>query len=202
MAEADASLLERLRARDEAAFSELVRREHPAMLRVARGLVASVAVAEEVVQETWVAIIEGLARFEGRSSLRTWIFTILVNRARTRASREGRSIAFAELDGETGPSVSGDRFKPDGHWAQPIERFATRGADERLIDAEAAREVERALAALPPAQRTVVTLRDVEGLDAAEVCNVMEITESNQRVLLHRGRTKVRAALERLYSRK
>lgn len=172
------------------------------MVRVALGFVPSRAVAEEVAQDTWLAVIKGLPSFEGRSSLKTWIFTILVNQARTRGRREHRSVPFSSVggdDGDAGPTVDPDRFLSDGqwvgHWSHPPTPFDTTGG--RLEDAETRAVVEQAVAALPANQQRVVWLRDVEGWTAAEVCDALELTEANQRVLLHRGRAKVRAALER-----
>jgi RNA polymerase sigma-70 factor (ECF subfamily) len=198
----EAALVRRLRAGDEAAFEELVRRHHPAMLRVARTYVRDRAVAEEVVQETWLAALAGLDRFEERSSLKTWLFRILANRARTRAVREARSLPFsalaaAEADGDE-PAVDPDRFlDPHGPspWAAPPADW--RGLpEERLLAGETLARVAAAIEALPPAQREVIRLRDVEGWSAPEVAEALEISDGNQRVLLHRARAKVRAALE------
>lgn len=200
---ADGALLDRLRRGDEAAFAALVERHHGAMVRVARGFVPSREVAEEVAQQTWVAVLTGLAAFEGRSSLRTWIFSILVNRARTQGERERRTVPFSALARREAaaddPSVDPDRFlgadSPwPGHWASGPRPFA--GPAERLLAAETRGVVRRAVDALPPAQRTVISLRDLEGWDAPEVCALLGITDANQRVLLHRARAKVRAALE------
>jgi RNA polymerase sigma-70 factor (ECF subfamily) len=166
--------------------------------------VPSRAVAEDVVQETWLGVLQGLARFEGRSSLKTWIFRILTNRARTRGQREGRSIPFSavwnpETD-STEPAVDADRFSPPGsvdagHWvSRPRDWEAL--PEDRLIGQETRAQIQQAIDALPDSQREVITLRDVEGWSAEEVCNVLQISESNQRVLLHRARSKVRRALE------
>ena len=204
LSEADRRLLERLRAGDEAAFMELVERYSGSMLRVARMYVPSQAVAEEVVQETWLGVLRGLDRFEGRSSLKTWLFRILVNRARTRGERERRTVPFATLAGEEaagdGPSVDPDRFMgPDGAhpggWAFPPRRWDT-DPERSLSDAEALELVKAEIDKLPEMQRLVITMRDVEGWSSAEVRHALEISETNQRVLLHRARSKVRAALE------
>jgi RNA polymerase sigma-70 factor (ECF subfamily) len=195
----DLRLVDGLRAGDEAAFVELVRRYGPSMLRVAQLYVRSRAVAEEVVQEAWVGVLNGISRFEGRSSLRTWIFRILTNTAKTRAVREGRSVPFSALTPEDeGPSVDPDRFlgpgeRYAGHWASPP---ASWGPDDRLVAAETLAVFEAEIEALPPAQSLVITMRDVEGWSAEEVCNTLDLSETNQRVLLHRARTKVRRALE------
>jgi RNA polymerase sigma-70 factor (ECF subfamily) len=170
------------------------------MLRIAMLYVSSRAVAEEVVQETWLAVLTGLERFEGRSTLKTWLFRILTNKAKTRGQREGRTLPFSALatDGDEDQTAVGvDRFLgPDnrnaGHWAAP-----PRGVpEERLLAGEARARIETAIAALPDNQRAVITLRDVEGLSAEEACNVLGVSETNQRVLLHRARSKVRAAFE------
>jgi RNA polymerase sigma-70 factor (ECF subfamily) len=195
-------LVEGLRAGDEAAFAELMRRYGASMLRIAQLYVRSRAVAEEVVQEAWLAVFNGISRFEGRSSLKTWLFRILTNTAKTRAIREGRSIPFSALAGdvEDGPSVDPDRFLgPDerfpGHWSLPPSSWAGE-PEERLVAAETLAVIKAAVDELPPAQALVITMRDVEGFSSEEVCNALDITETNQRVLLHRARTKVRRALE------
>lgn len=194
--ETDAELLGRLRAGDERAFVTLVRRHHAAMLRLAACYVPSAAVAEEVVQDTWLGMLRGIAGFEGRSSFRTWLFRILVNRARTAGARERRSVAI----GDAGPVVDGSRFDGTGHWAVPPERWVDE-ADDRVDAAKLAGRLRSAIDELPPRQREVVTLRDVEGLSSEEVCSVLDISESNQRVLLHRGRSRLRQALETEFGR-
>jgi len=201
---AEERLLSGLRSGDEAAFRVLVERHHATMVRVARGFVPSRAVAEEVAQEAWLGVLQGLDRFEGRSSLKTWIFSILVKRARTRGERERRTVPFSslvadELDGSE-PAVDPDRFLgPDhrwaGHWACAPQPFA--GPPERLLAGETMAVIRRAVEELPPAQRTVISLRDLEGWDAPDVCALLGVSEGNQRVLLHRARSKVRTALER-----
>jgi RNA polymerase sigma-70 factor (ECF subfamily) len=197
---AEADLLARLRAGDEAAFEALVARHYGTMLAVAQTYVKGRAVAEEVVQETWLAVIEGLDRFEGRASLKTWILAILVNKAKKRGVREARVLPFAALGAEDDqPAVAAERFRgPEdafpGHWrAYPGNWQA---ADVAVEDRETLRVAMRAIAALPPAQRTVIRMRDVEGYSSEEVCSALEVSEANQRVLLHRARSKVRAALE------
>ena len=171
----------------------LVDKYGPSLLRVAMMYVPSRAVAEEVVADTWLAVVTGLERFEERSSLKTWLFRILTNKAKTRGQRESRSRPFSSFDGdEDGTAVDVDRFARDGHWVAP-----PRGVpEERLLAGEARRVVDGAIAALPPNQRAVITLRDVEGLSAEEACNVLGLSETNQRVLLHRARAKVRSAFE------
>ncbi len=194
----DRELVERLRAGDERAFMELVAAYQPAMVRLARTFVPSEAVAEEVAQETWLGVLNGLDRFEGRSSLKTWIFRILVNRARTRGERESRTVPFSSLerdDDEHGPTVDPDRFRDDGFWGAPPRAWEGQPED-RLLSAETRRVIRDAIDMLPPAQRRVIGLRDVEGLSAQEVVELLDLTEVNQRVLLHRARAKVRQALE------
>jgi RNA polymerase sigma-70 factor, ECF subfamily len=182
-------LVEALRNRDEQAFAELIRMYQAALLRVALMYVSSRAIAEDVVQESWVAVLNGIDRFEGRSSLKTWIFRIVANRAKTRGQREARSRPFSSLEPE--PSVDPDRFV-DGQWVAPPESWP----EERLLGAEALRVIGDAIEGLPPSQRAVITLRDVQGWSAEEVRNALELSETNERVLLHRARAKVRAALE------
>jgi RNA polymerase sigma-70 factor (ECF subfamily) len=160
-----------------------------ALVRVAQIYVSSRAVAEEVVQETWLAVLNGIDRFEGRSSLKTWIFRIVANRAKTRGQREARSRPFSALESEA--SVDPGRFV-EGQWSAPPESWP----EERLLGAETLRVIGDAIEALPPSQRAVITLRDVQGWSAEEVRNALELSETNERVLLHRARAKVRAALE------
>lgn len=199
----DLALVDRLRAGDELAFMMLVDQLQPAMLRVARMFVSNAAVAEEVVQETWLGVLRGLDRFEGRSSLRTWIFRILTNTAKSRGQREGRSIPFSALAGDDldAPAVDADRFDPRGqdprgHWSTLPDDW--RGIpDDRLLGNETLAVVGRAIDTLPPMQAEVIRLRDVLGWSSDEVRNALDLTETNQRVLLHRARARVRAALER-----
>lgn len=197
-------LLARLRAGDEAAFAAVVRAWSPAMLRVARSYVRSHASAEEVVQETWLAVLRGLTGFQGRSALRTWTFRILANTARKRGGAEARTvpagIAADELDGRAGPAVDPARFRgPDdpypGHWRDGAAP-ADWGPEPALLASEFRGRLEEALAGLPQRQRAVVELRDLHGLDGDEVCMLLELTPANQRVLLHRGRSRLRAVLE------
>jgi RNA polymerase sigma-70 factor (ECF subfamily) len=188
---ADAALLARLRDGDEQAFTDLVGRYHSAMLRLAMSFVSSQAIAEEVVQDTWLAVLRGLGRFEERSSLRTWLFTILVNRARSTGEREARTVPVADA----GPVVDASRFGPNGGWTLPPEDWAE-AAENRIDAAKLSGLLRGCLDGLPGRQRDVVLLRDVEGMSSAEVCQVLAISEANQRVLLHRGRSKLRQVLE------
>ena len=183
-------LVEALRAGDERAFEQLIRMYQASLVRVAQMYVSSRSVAEEVVQETWLAVVNGIDRFEGRSSLKTWIFRIVANRAKTRGEREGRTIPFSAL-GPPEPAVEPERFDR-GQWASPPASWP----EERLLGEETLRVIEAAIESLPETQRTVVTLRDLQGWSANEVRNALDLSETNQRVLLHRGRSKVRRALE------
>lgn len=193
-------VIARLLAGDEAAFDALVAAHHGAMQRVARIFLGKPDVAEEIVQETWLIVLRGLAAFEGRSSLKTWIFRILANRARSRASREIRVVPFAELastEGDGGIDAELERrFAADGHWQAPPADWAVHSPEGLMLRQEAMRHLGEALEQLPPAQRSVVTLRDVDGWSAAEVCSALQISEGNQRVLLHRARSRLRRALE------
>jgi RNA polymerase sigma-70 factor, ECF subfamily len=196
----DARLVAALRAGDESAFAALMRIYGGGMLRVAQMYVSSRAVAEEVVQEAWLGVLRGIDRFEGRSSLKTWLFRIVVNTAKTRGVREARTVPFSAFEDESGATVSADRFLGEserfpGHWAAPPASWG-RVPDDVLVADETIDVIRREIDRLPPAQRTVMTLRDIDGLSAEEVCNALELTETNQRVLLHRARAKVRAALE------
>lgn len=199
----DAELVARLRAGDEVAFMELVKRYHGSLARLARSFVPSEAVAEEVAQEAWIAVVRGLDRFEGRSSLRTWIFRILVNTARARGASERRSLPFSSLaaDGsELSETVDPGRFRQAGdpfvgYWATPPQQWWT-APEPQALAAETRRVVAAELGRLPAVQAQVVTLRDIEGWSAGEVCATLGLSEGNQRVLLHRGRARLRAALE------
>jgi RNA polymerase sigma-70 factor, ECF subfamily len=187
-------LLERLRAGDERAFEALVARHDAALRRVARTFVRSDAAADEVVQETWLGVIRGLATFEGRSSLRTWIFSILVNQARTRGAADARSVPFSALEDEDQPTVDPAAFGADGRWRSAPPRLDA-DPETGLLTGELRARLLDAVDALPPDQRAVITLRDLAGFPAAEVCELLDVTDGNQRVLLHRARTRVRAEL-------
>ena len=197
MAEDEQELVARRRAGDEQAFDALVARHYATMLSVARSYVQTRAVAEEVVQETWIAVLRSLDGFEGRSSLRTWICRILINTARRRAASEGRSIPFSAVAGDDEPAVDPSRFQREGQWAGHWAAFPVDPA-ERVLGAEVREHIDRAIAALRSPQREVIVLRDVEGWSSDEVCEALELTPANQRVLLHRARAKVRHALEDL----
>ena len=204
----DAELLAALKRRDEAAFVTLVERYQGPLLRLALVYCRSLAVAEEIVQDTWLGVIRGIDRFEGRASFKTWLFQILVNRARTRAEREGRAVSFSSLSDEAeapgDPAVAPGRFRgPDDkwphNWALPPHSWGE-SSDARLLADETMELVKRAIAELSPAQQQVITLRDIEGWTAEDVCNVLLISETNQRVLLHRARSHVRSLLESLFN--
>jgi RNA polymerase sigma-70 factor, ECF subfamily len=195
----DREVVEALRAGDEQAFLGLVRTLGPAMLRVALGYVGSRAVAEEVVQEAWLGVLDGIKGFEGRAPLKSWIFSILANCARTRGTREARSVPLSALaHDEDGPTVDASRFLDSQHsrWTDHWAQRPARWTDQQLEDHRSARAARAAIEVLPPQQREVITLRDVEGLSSEEVCAALGLSEGNQRVLLHRARAKVRAALE------
>jgi RNA polymerase sigma-70 factor (ECF subfamily) len=197
----DALTLAALRGGDERAFRELFARSYPMMKRVARAYVASDAVAEEVVQETWTAVVTGIDRFEGRSALGTWIFSILTNQAKTHSARERRAVPLScagPSDAEAA-TVDPDRFQKDddawpGHWATPPRPWQK--PERRMLSLEVRDRLKSALAQLPDRQRMIVGLRDVEGHSAEEVCELLGLSQENQRVLLHRGRSRLRAVLE------
>ncbi len=203
----DLFLIEQLRSGNEAAFMLLVDRYAPTMLRLAMIYVRVWAVAEEVVQETWMAVLEGLGRFEGRSSLKTWLFGILTNCAITRAQREGRSIPFSSLPDSdpdlAEPAVDPDRFFPADHqcagrWVSFPSNWQEM-PEERVLSGETRACLEQAIEALPPSQRQIIIMRDIEGWTSEETCRFLGISEVNQRVLLHRARSKVRGILEQYF---
>jgi RNA polymerase sigma-70 factor (ECF subfamily) len=197
----ESELLARLRTGDERAFETLVERHYPTMLAVARHYVKTRAVAEEVVQDAWLGVLNGIDRFEGRSSLRTWILRILVNTAKTRGAREARTVPFASLAPEGDEhAVEPERFRGaddpfPGHWRAYPGNWQ-RLPDEALADRETLDVVLATIHQLPPPQRIVITMRDIQGCDSEEVCEALDVSEGNQRVLLHRARSKVRQELE------
>jgi RNA polymerase sigma-70 factor (ECF subfamily) len=198
-------LVAALRAGDEAAFASVVEMYHSKMLRLARSLVQDATVAEEVTQEAWLGVLRGLANFEGRASLQTWIFTILTNCARTRAQRERRTIPFSDFfgeDQEEEPTVDPDRFHPPatsrGHWRE-LPRDWRQLPEQNFLARETLEVAQAAIDELPANQRAVILLRDVDGVASSEVCNILNISESNQRVLLHRARAKVQKELDRYF---
>jgi RNA polymerase sigma-70 factor (ECF subfamily) len=200
----DRAIVGALRRGDEAAFATLIGRYHSTMIRVARGYVATREAAEDVVQETWLGVIRGIDSFEERSSLKTWIFRILVNRARTRGERESRTRPFSSLaaSGDE-PAVDPSRFIDSGRWAGFWSAPPSRQSipEERVLAREAGALLLEAIDHLPANQQIVISLRDVQGLDSREVCELLGISEANQRVLLHRARSKVRGALEQYLER-
>lgn len=196
----DGDLVARLRLGDEAAFSLLVDRYHASMVRLARSYVSTETAAEDVVGDTWMAVVQGIERFEGRSSVKTWLFRILINRAKTRGVKESRSVPFSSLGDDDHHTVDPDRFLDESHrwggyWSVHPSSWRN-GPESRAMSGEIRQSLGRALDALPAMQQAVVTLRDVHGLQAREVCEALEVSEANQRVLLHRGRSRMRTALE------
>lgn len=199
VSEADLATIAALKAGDEQVFADLVRRYQPLMLRVARMYVKTQSAAEEVVQDAWLGVIRGLDRFEGRSSLKTWIFRILINQAKTRGVRDQRSTPFSSLgDGDEtgGPSVDPSAFGADGWWNAHPGAWSDL-PEERLFGKETIAAVRDAIAELPERQQEVIVMRDLLGLDGDEVSEALGLTAGNQRVLLHRARARVRAALEK-----
>jgi RNA polymerase sigma-70 factor (ECF subfamily) len=202
VSEDERDLIERLRAGDEGAFMMLVEMYGPLMLRIAQNYVRSRAVAEDVVQEAWLGVLTGIDRFEGRSSLKTWILRILVNRARTRGERESRTIPVSALEGEGEAAVDPDRFfsldhpRFPGAWSAPPVAWP----EDALLASETLEQVKAAIAKLPPRQQEVILLRDVEGWEPEAVSEALGISDGNQRVLLHRARSKVRGDLERYFA--
>jgi RNA polymerase sigma-70 factor (ECF subfamily) len=192
----DHELLERLRAGDEEAFVALIGRHNRALFYVARSFVPTDAIAEEVVQDTWMAVVRGISKFEGRSSIKTWLVRIAINRARSTGTRESRVLPLSRTEAAVDPN----RFDKTGHWMAPPEYFIE-DTEDRVIAGSLSDSIYTSLDNLPESQRQVVTLRDVEGLDSKEVCKLLEITEVNQRVLLHRGRSRLRQDLETKFGR-
>ena len=200
----DVSVIAALRRGDETAFARLVDLYHASLRRVARLYISDRSVADEVVQDTWLGVIQGIWAFEGRSALKTWIFRILINRAKSRAVREGRTVPFARFDAEVDVAeavVAADRFWPadhptePGHWTHPLRDLGA-SPESRLMAREAREQLQNAIEGLPENQRLVLVLRDVEGRSTEEVCDALGLQESNVRVLLHRARGRVRVALE------
>ena len=203
LTKAEGTVLERLRRGDEGAFDELVNQHHSALIRMAMGYVADREVAEEVVQDTWMAVIESLNRFEGRSSLRTWICGILIHKAKDRGVREKRHTtfsAFESYDDDNDEAVDPSRFQQTGewagHWAFPPQPWDDQTPEKLLASQQAVNAMQRAIEALPATLKEVLILRDVEGVDAKEVCEMLKITETNLYVRLHRARERVRTAVE------
>lgn len=207
-ADEDGELFAGLKRGEEAAFVRLVQRYQRPLLRLAIVYCRNLAIAEEIVQDTWLGVIRGIGRFEERAAFKTWLFQILVNRARSRAAQEGRAVSFSSLNEEAEapdePAVPPERFrgaddKWANNWAIPPQPWISGGeaSDARLLAGETMELIQRAISTLPPAQQQVITLRDVEGWPSEDVCNVLMISETNQRVLLHRARSRVRALLEK-----
>jgi RNA polymerase sigma-70 factor, ECF subfamily len=196
--------VEAFRTRDESAVRALYDQHLPIMRRMARNYVRSEAVAEEVVQETWLAVMRGIDRFQGRAAFSTWMYSILINQAKTHSARENRMLPFSAVGGgeDDERAVDPDRFQTDddawpGHWATPPRPWQK--PERRLLSLEVREQLKRALADLPERQRAIVALRDIEGLSSDEVCERLSLSAENQRVLLHRGRSRLRAALEEYF---
>ncbi len=203
VANGEVALLARLRQGDEGAFDELVTRHHSALIRMAMGYVADREVAEEVVQDTWMAVIEGLCRFEGRSSLRTWIFGIMIHKAKDRGVREKRHTTFSSFestDDDGDEAIDPSRFHQSGewtgHWAFPPQPWDDQTPEKILASQQAVNAMNKAIEALPRTLKDVLILRDVEGVDAKEACEILKISETNLYVRLHRARERVRQAVE------
>jgi RNA polymerase sigma-70 factor (ECF subfamily) len=187
MVDADATLVEKMRAGDEAAFREIVRRYQDRLVRLAESTVGSRAVAQEVTQDTWLAVLRGVDRFEGRSTFKTWLFNILMNRARSAVHKESRA-------GRPDENVGDERFDKNGAWVNPPEPWSDR-VDDRIVANDLAHRLRGLLPQLPDQQRAVITLRDIEGVSAEQVASMLGLSEGNQRVLLHRGRARLRSLL-------
>jgi RNA polymerase sigma-70 factor (ECF subfamily) len=192
----DEHLVDQLRAGDAGAMRRLVERHHGTMLRVARVYARNPATAEEIVQDAWIAVIQGIGAFHGRSQLKTWLLAIVANKARTRAERDGRLVLLDDLGPAEG--VDPSRFDGRGHWTRPPGPWEEISPERLAGDRELVKHIGEALDHLPPAQRAVVLLRDVEGISSEDACNILGVSESNQRVLLHRARTRLRAVMETL----
>jgi RNA polymerase sigma-70 factor (ECF subfamily) len=199
----ESELVLALQSGDERVFAAVIEQYSGALLRLAMSYVPSRAVAEEVVQETWMGVFEGIRRFESRSSFKTWLFRILTNRAKTRGMRESRyepfGLAGSSMDADEGASLEDSMFMTEGsakgHWKDPPSAWEPDTPERVLLSKECREAIEHAIEGLPAAQRQVITLRDIEGVSSEEVCNILEISETNQRVLLHRARTRVRRVL-------
>ena len=197
-------LLHLLRQRDEKAFAQLIEQYHASLVRLAGIYVQDMTTAEEVAQETWLAVLQGLERFEGRSSLKTWVFSILTNKAKTRSRRESRTLSYTSLEEslQSQPTVDPQRFRDPAeaganHWTKGAEPASWAGIPEEvLLSQETMETIRRTIESLPETQRLVITLHDQEEISTQEICNILGITETNQRVLLHRARARLRQALE------
>jgi RNA polymerase sigma-70 factor (ECF subfamily) len=198
---ADAAFLRLLRNGDKRAIGELVQRHHPSLVRLANSIVKNRAVAEEVAQETWIAVITRLASFEGRSSFSTWIISILLNKAKDHLKREGRYTAMsdgADEGGDDAERALQRRFDQNGHWSEPPLSFESLTPERIVAGRELWQHARQMIDCLPPAQRAVMIMRDVEGMDPSDICRLLEITSENQRILLHRARTRIRSEMEML----
>jgi RNA polymerase sigma-70 factor (ECF subfamily) len=195
----DEQLIPLLLAQDETAYRQVVAAYHGLMLHLARAIVGD-AIADEVAQESWLAVLRALPRFERRSSLKTWILTIVSNTAKSRLRHESRTVRLDEA-GEERPLVDPARFRGDGHWASPPAQWHADSPDELLASGELRACIDAALKELPPLQRAAMTLRDMQGMDMESICKILEVSESNGRVLLHRARSRLQVAIEEYYTR-
>lgn len=195
----DSEVLRRLVSGDGEAFREVFREYHPGLVRLARSFVGELATAEEVTQETWLAVIEGIEKFEGRASFKTWLFSILINKAKTRAGRDRRMVPFSPADlAGSGETVDAHRFSASGAWREPPLPWDDISPERIVAGKELWQHVLIAVDGLPELQRAVIVLRDIENVTAPEACTLLEVSEENQRVLLHRARSKIRRAVEML----
>ena len=193
----DAALLQRLRAGDQQAFCDLISQHQRSMLRVARAIIGD-TFAEDVVQEAWVSIYSAIATFAGRSSLKTWILTIVSNEAKARLRRESRLTSLEQLDGEvTGSYLDGTNFKPDGHWQRPVPRWNIESPDALLEEKQLQHCIHKTLTLLPPLQKAAFLLRELEQQSYDDICNILQISASNIRVLLHRARLTLMQVIDR-----
>lgn len=198
-AKEDEELLPLLKEGDEQAFSALVARYHKRLVRLAQSFVHTAASAEEVAQETWLAVLGGIDQFAQRSSFKVWLFRILTNRAKSRAEREARSIPFSSLDAAGDDSLPGElacQFGQNGHWLSPLAKWEQDTPEKLLLSHELRSLLQQGIEQLPPTQRAVLVMRDMEALDAEDVCKLLDLTDANQRVLLHRARTSLRYILD------
>lgn len=194
------ALIAALKRGDEAAFRQLFAEQQKSMLAFARTFLRDPAAVEEAVQDTWLALISGISKFEERSSLKSWTFAVLANIARTKAKRNGRTVSFTEM-GYNDPAVDPDRFSGDGSWLSPPGRWSEINPERIVGGRQMLAHALSVLETLPPNQRAVVTLRDIEGLSPEETCSILNVSEANHRILLHRGRSRIRGALETLLGR-
>ena len=194
----DDELIPKLLEKDEQAYRQVVKAYHGTMVYVARSIVGE-AIADEVAQESWVSVMRALPKFERRSSLKTWILRIVSNTAKSRLRHESRNINVDDFEGLNDPMVNSSRFSEKGHWTNPPSVWQGDTPDNMLASTQLKSVIDRALNNLPPIQRSVVTLRDIQALDMDSICKILDVSESNARVLLHRGRSQIREAIDDFY---